>query len=91
MPEIFESLMMIFFGISWPFNIIKSWRAKTAKGKSFLFLLFVFFAYIFGISSKFMSGRLNYVLVFYITNCLMVATDMVLYFRNCNYDKRQNT
>ena len=91
MPEIFESLMMIFFGISWPLNVIKSWRAKTSKGKSFPFLLFVFFGYIFGISSKFISGKLNYVLIFYITNWLMVSVDMILYFRNCNYDKRQNT
>ncbi|MCL1911469.1 MAG: hypothetical protein FWG13_04635 [Leptospirales bacterium] len=91
MSEILESLMLIFFGISWPLNIIKSWRAKTAMGKSFLFLLFVFFAYIFGILSKFTSERLNYVLIFYIANCLMVAGDMILYFRNRNYDKRQNT
>ena len=91
MPEIFESLMLIFFGISWPLNIIKSWNSRTAKGKSLPFLLFVFLAYIFGILSKITGVKLNYVLIFYIVNCLMVTGDIILYFRNCGFDKRQNT
>ena len=37
MAQIFEVLMIVCFGLSWPFNIMKSWNAKTAKGKSLLF------------------------------------------------------
>ena len=40
MSEFLEALMVIAFGISWPMNIVKSVRARTAKGKSFLFLIF---------------------------------------------------
>ena len=33
MPEFLEALMVIAFGISWPMNIVKSVRARTAKGR----------------------------------------------------------
>ena len=39
--EIFEAGMLLCFGCSWPMNITKSIRAKTAKGKSLAFELFV--------------------------------------------------
>ena len=32
--EILETLMIISFGISWPLNILKSYRSRTTKGKS---------------------------------------------------------
>lgn len=32
--ELFEILMLVSFGASWPFNVIKSYRVRTAKGKS---------------------------------------------------------
>ena len=34
--EIFEAGMLLCFGCSWPMNITKSIRAKTAKGKAWL-------------------------------------------------------
>lgn len=42
----------------------------------------------FGISSKFLSGNLTYVVFFYILNLLMVGMDIALYFRNSNLDKK---
>lgn len=38
--NVMESLMVICFGISWPINIAKAWKAKTAKGpvSCFIFL-----------------------------------------------------
>ena len=33
MPELFEILMIISFGISWPINVYKSYKARTTKGK----------------------------------------------------------
>lgn len=86
MNEIFESLMMIAFGLSWPANIIKSWKSKTAKGKSLIFLIFVFIGYICGIIAKIITNNINVPLVFYIINLLMVASDIVLYFRNSRLD-----
>lgn len=39
MAEIFEILMIISFGVSWPMIVIKSFKARTTKGKSLTFLL----------------------------------------------------
>jgi hypothetical protein len=87
MVQLFESLMLISFGVSWPFSIVKSFRAKTTKGKSLFFLLIVIFGYICGITSKLISGNITYVLVFYIVDMLMVTTDLLIYFRNSKLDK----
>ena len=32
--HVLEAGMLVCFGISWPFNIAKSLRSRTAKGKS---------------------------------------------------------
>lgn len=86
MSELFEMLMVVSFGISWPTSIIKSYRSGTAKGKSLIFLLFILAGYIFGIMSKLISQKITYVLVFYILNLVMVVIDLVLYFRNKKRD-----
>ena len=39
--EIFQAGMLLCFGCSWPMNIAKSLRARTACGKSLAFELFV--------------------------------------------------
>ena len=52
MAEILEILMIVSFGASWPLNVIKSYKARTTKGKSIAFLCLIFFGYIAGIISK---------------------------------------
>lgn len=93
MPEFFsellEAAMVISFGISWPLSIIKSYTARTTKGKSLVFLIFIIFGYICGIVSKILSGKITYVFFFYILNAIMVSTDLVLYFRNLALDKKR--
>ena len=95
MSEILEIIMIVSFGASWPMNVIKSYKARTAKGKSLAFLLLIFFGYIAGITSKFLNetymasiGEKWYVLFFYFLNLLMVGADLILYFRNRNLDKK---
>ena len=34
MAEILEIIMIVSFGASWPMNVMKSYKARTAKGKS---------------------------------------------------------
>ena len=86
-PEICEILMIVCFGFSWPMNVIKSWKTRTAKGKSLTFLLLIDIGYIFGIAGKLISGNYEwYVLFFYILNFTMVTADMALYFRNKRLD-----
>lgn len=41
MAEFLEACMVVLFGLSWPLNIMKSLKARTAKGKSLPFLLLV--------------------------------------------------
>ncbi len=89
MAEIFEIVMIVLFGASWPMNVIKSYRARTTKGKSILFLFLIFTGYIFGISGKLISGNFKwYVMFFYLLNTLMVGIDIALYFRNLALDRR---
>ena len=38
MPEFLEVVMIVSFGASWPLNVIKSYKARTTKGKSLAFL-----------------------------------------------------
>lgn len=91
MSEIFEIIMVVCFGMSWPLSVMKSYRARTTKGKSLFFLLFIFIGYIFGIVSKLISDSFKwYVLFFYVLNSLMVFCDLVLYFRNLKLDKERN-
>lgn len=88
MSQFYEALMVICFGISWPISIAKSIKSKTAKGKSFVFMLLILIGYTFGIISKFMSSAITYVLVFYVINFVMVAVDACLYLKNSKLDRQ---
>ena len=86
--------MIVSFGASWPLNLMKSYKARTTKGKSLPFLLLIFFGYVAGIASKFVSesymaniGQKWYVLFFYVLNFIMVGADIVMYARNAKLDK----
>ena len=87
MQQIFEVLMIICFGVSWPFNIAKAWKAKTAKGKSLPFELCILVGYICGIAGKFITGNVTYVLIAYVINVVMVTVDILLTLRNMALDK----
>lgn len=89
MAELFEVLMVVSFGLSWPLSILKSLNAKTTKGKSLFFLVMIWFGYACGISSKLLSGKINYVIAFYVLNFIMVGIDLVLYFRNRSLDRQR--
>lgn len=96
MAEILEILMIVSFGASWPLNVIKSYKARTTKGKSIAFLLLIFFGYIAGITSKLVNTEYManiaskwYVLFFYVLNFLMVGADIVMYVRNLRLDRER--
>lgn len=91
MAQIFEIGMLICFGLSWPFNIAKSLRARTAKGKSMLFQIIVIVGYLMGLAGKFVSGNVTYVAVVYVLDILMVSFDLLITLRNHRLDKlREN-
>ena len=87
--ELFEIIMIVCFGFSWPMNVIKSYRARTTKGKSLPFLLLIITGYVFGIIGKLIGGSFKwYVLFFYVLNLAMVSVDLGLYVRNYRLDKQ---
>lgn len=89
MAELFEIIMIVCFGFSWPMNVIKSYRARTTKGKSLAFLLLISTGYVFGIIGKIISGSFKwYVMFFYVLNLCMVLTDVGMYVRNYRLDKQ---
>lgn len=91
MAQICEIVMLIAFGVSWPFNITKSIRSRTAKGKSVQFEIIVIIGYLFGVSAKFINfsetGVLPYSTWFYFADIAMVLIDVFLYMRNTRLDK----
>jgi len=84
--KVFEVIMLLCFGLAWPFSIVKSYRSKTSEGKSLFFLMILVLGYISGIINKFVN-TFDYVVFFYTFNLILVSADVVLYFRNSKIDK----
>ena len=87
MGQIFEVIMLLCFGASWPVNIAKSIRSRTARGKSVISEICIITGYLFGLTAKVVSGQITYVAAFYILDIVMVAIDLVLTFRNRRLDQ----
>lgn len=85
-----ETIMLVCFGFSWPINLIKAYKARTAKSTSLPFVLLIIAGYIAGISAKIIMGNINYVLVAYLLNLAIVSLNLVVYFRNVALDKQVN-
>lgn len=88
MSSILETIMLICFGLSWPINLMKAYKARTAKGSSLFFILLIITGYIAGILAKLVSGQINYVLIAYVFNLVMVSLNLLVYFRNTALDKK---
>ena len=93
--KLLEATMLILFGISWPFNLMKSIKSKSTKGKSLLFLVLIDLGYIAGITSKFFSTTFVWntdwwVFAIYVINFLFVTADLVMYFVNKNRESKSN-
>ena len=91
--KILETTMLVLFGISWPFNLMKSIRTKSTKGKSLLFLILIDLGYIAGITSKFVSDHFVWetdwwVFAIYVINFLFVSLDLIMYFINRKREKQ---
>lgn len=86
--SILESIMILCFGISWPLSIARSIKSRSTKGKSLMFMLFIAFGYVCGISAKLLTKTYNLAFWFYIPNIIMVSTDIGLYFRNRSLEKK---
>ena len=85
----FEIIMLLCFGLAWPFNISRSIRSKTAKGKSVFFLYMLEVGYLAGILHK-IFFYYDFVIWLYVLNFFMVFADILLYYRNCKLDKARD-
>lgn len=81
--SIFEAMMLICFGASWPFAVAKTYRTKNVKGKSVVFLSLIIFGYICGIIHKCIY-KPDMVILLYVLNLVLVSADLVLWFRYRN-------
>ena len=92
--KVLEATMIILFGISWPFNLMKSIKSKTTKGKSLLFLILIDIGYIAGITSKFFSTTFVWatdwwIFVIYVINFSFVTADLIVYFINKSRERNE--
>lgn len=88
MAAIFEMVMLVCFGLSWPLNVIKAYKARTAKGTSLPFILLIITGYVGGITAKILSGNINFVFAVYLLNLAIVLVNLAVYFRNVALDKK---
>lgn len=98
MAELFESLMVISFGVSWPMNIIRAYKGRTAKGTSIIFLSCIELGYISSIIWKLLTGDMQaffagditkYGCFFYLLNAVMVFIAIVIFFKNKALDIKE--
>lgn len=86
MIEIFESIMLVCFGLSWPMAVVKNIRAHSARGMSLPFILLIISGYVAGIAAKLVAHNYSYVLLIYFINLIFVSANLVVYFINLNHD-----
>jgi len=78
--SIFEIVMLLCFGVSWPISIAKALRTRLVAGKSPVFMGLIIAGYLCGIVHKVLYNP-DWVTLLYAVNAGMVAVDMYLYFR----------
>ena len=60
----FELIMLICFGLSWPFAAYKSYKSQSTRGKSLIFLLAIWVGYVSGILHKLLYSSDMIILVY---------------------------
>ena len=81
LSQLFELGMLVAFGLSWPFAIARTWRAKRVDGKSPHFMFIVIFGYLCGIAAHLAEGTKLWLCAVYLLDIALVATDLTLYFK----------
>jgi len=89
--HLFEAAMLVCFGFSWPLNVVKAYKARTAKGTSLAFIILIITGYVAGIAAKFVNHQLNYVLAVYFLNLAIVLTNVFVYIRNVRLDNKNQS
>ena len=89
LATICEIVMVVCFGASWPFNVVKAYKARSTKGTSLLFMSLIDLGYIGGILNKIFTlieqGGLNWL------KWVAFGFYILVYFRNKNIEKHHET
>ena len=91
LAEILEMGMILCFGISWPLSVYRSYKSRSTKGKSVVFIIAIIIGYVSGIAGKIISNQVNYVLIAYCFNLVVVSIDLCMYFVNKHNENRMMT
>ena len=83
MSELLEAAMLVCFGLSWPLNAYKNFKAATQ------FIALITTGYMAGIAAKFASGSVNWVLAVYLINLACIGVNWIVYFRNRRLDAQR--
>jgi hypothetical protein len=86
--SLFEAGMLICFGASWPFAVRKTFKTKSVKGKSKLFLFLIILGYVFGMVNKILNS-MDIVFWLYVINLLLVTTDLIFCFMYRNREEQK--
>ena len=81
LSQLFELAMLLAFGMSWPFAIARTWRAKRVDGKSPHFMVIVILGYFCGIAAHLVEGTKLWLCAVYFVDVALVSTDLALYFK----------
>lgn len=87
--EVLEAVMLICFGLSWPLNAYKNFKARTAAGTSWQFITLITVGYVAGIAAKLLGGSVNWVLIVYFANLLALGANWLVYLRNVRLDRQR--
>lgn len=90
MGQLFEVLMLITFGISFPVSIYKGIKSRSTKGKSLLFVILISMAYFLGIMSKLVVHNYDYGLLFHCINFTLSLIDMTVFCINRYREGKNN-
>lgn len=85
----FEIIMLVCFGLAWPFSIYKSATTREVGSKSMVFLFALLLGYVAGVIHK-IFYLYDPVIFLYILNGTMVSVDIVLTMRNRLYQIRKS-
>ncbi len=85
----FEVVMLVCFGLAWPFSIYKSATTREVGSKSMVFLFALLIGYISGVLHK-LFYLYDPVIFLYILNGTMVSIDIALTMRNRLYQIRKS-
>ena len=91
--EFCSAAMLLCFGASWPFNIIKLWKARSTKNASLPFYLLIWGGYVIGLVGRIAAGKVwgaaNWAFWVYVLDLIMLSAALAVYARNRIIEKKE--